>query len=71
MDPLLHYLRLQVRPPFVDAREAARRRETLAEHEREIRSRRTQRRRERVRRSIALARARRWRLGSELIGRAG
>jgi len=71
MDPLLHLLSLQMSRTPVDSPELARRRETLREHDRVARDRRTQRRRERVRQAIALLTARRWRCDHELAGRAG
>jgi hypothetical protein len=71
MDPLLHYLCLQTHSTFADSPEAARRRETLREHERDSRLRRAQRRQARVRVAVALATVRGWRYDGELAGRAG
>jgi len=71
MEPLLHFLSLQMPRTFVDSPEVARRRETLRERDREARSRRAHRRRERVRQAVAVVTARRWRCDRELAGRAG
>ena len=70
MDPLLH-LALQMSRTPIDSPEAARRRETLREHDLVARSRQAQRRRERVRQAVAFLTAGRWRFDHELAGRAG
>ncbi len=61
MDPLLHFFSLHMSRAAVDSPELARRRETLRDHDREARSRRSHRRRERVRQAVAFLTARRWR----------
>jgi hypothetical protein len=67
MDPLLH-LALQMSRTPVDSPEAARRRETLREHDRAASERRAQRRRERVQQAVAFLSARRWRYDHQLAG---
>jgi hypothetical protein len=65
MDPLLHLFFQQQRRPFSDSPALARRREALGEHDRERRSARAHRRRERVRRAVALVTApRSWRFST-------
>jgi hypothetical protein len=54
MDPLLHYFSLQLSRAVVDSPELARRRELLDKHARDRRERRAQRRRDRVRWTVAL-----------------
>ncbi len=71
MHPLFYYLSLQLSRPLVDSPEIARRREVLREFDRAESKRRAHRRRERLRRAVALTSVRRARCDSELAGRTG
>ena len=69
MDPLLHFVSLQMSRTVDDSPELARRREVLRDRDREAHSRRAQRRRERVRQAAAFLIARRSRCERELAGK--
>lgn len=70
MDPLLHFISLQMSRTLEDSPEVARRREFLHEHRLATHTRRAYRRRERARQAVALVtrRGRRWH--RELAGKA-